>query len=182
MNNNKNVRAFGKTIKGICWLTVAMFSFLLSGCLAEHDLIDSSYHVADELISQLDPALIDDYPILTASFVNIDNLEKSSTLGRAIAEYVASRFVQKNFKVVELKLRNTVYIKEKSGEFLLSREIRDISTEHEVKALVVGTYSIAKNMVYVSARVVDPADATILATYDYSIPIRSNVSHMLSQY
>lgn len=163
-------------------LAVVALAVALGGCVEKTDLIKSSYQIADALIEQLDPQDFgDDSPVVVASFVSIDNLEKSSTFGRVLAEYIGSRFVQNGFKVVELKLRDTVYIKQDGGEFLLSREVKNLSAEHEVNALVVGTYSIGSDTVYVAARVVDPADATILATYDYSLKIGSNLAQMLGR-
>lgn len=163
-------------------LAVAVAALTIVGCVEKTDVIQSSYQIADALIKQLDPRdKRSDSPIVVASFVSIDNLEKSSTFGRALAEYIGSRFVQSGFKVVELKLRDTVYIKQDGGEFLLSREVKNLSAEHEVNALVVGTYSLADDTVYLAARVVDPSDATILATYDYSLKIGSNLAQMLGR-
>lgn len=178
----KQKRHYADSLVFCCWALLAMFGGVVGGCVAQTDLIASSYQVTDALCLQLDqPEQRMNYPVVVASFVNIDNLEQSSTFGRAIAEYVGSRFSQNGFKVVELKLRDTVYIKQNSGEFLLSREVKNLSTEHEVKALVVGTYSVAEDTVYVAAKVVDPIDATILATYDYSIRIGKNIAQMLSK-
>lgn len=174
---------YKKWLVALCYATLAVVTGMLGGCLAQTDLIKSSYQVADALTLQLDqPDQGANYPLVVASFVNIDNLEQSSTFGRAIAEYVGSRFSQNGFKVVELKLRDTVYIKQNSGEFLLSREVKNLSTEHEVKALVVGTYSLAEDTVYVSAKVIDPSDATILATHDYSLRVGRNLTQMLGKH
>lgn len=174
---------YKKWLVAFCCAILAAGTGVLGGCIAQTDLIKSSYQVADALTLQLDQPDQDmNYPVVVASFVNIDNLEQSSTFGRAIAEYVGSRFTQNGFKVVELKLRNTVYIKQNSGEFLLSREIKNLSAEHEVKALVVGTYSLAEDIVYVAARVIDPSDATILATYDYSLKVGRNLTQMLGKH
>lgn len=160
----------------VAWLA------MLGGCVEQSDLIKSSYEVADALGRQIEPpGPKADFPVIVASFVNIDNLEQSSTLGRSIAEYVGSRFSQNGFKVIELKLRDTVYIKESGGEFLLSREVKNLSTEHEVKALVVGTYSLAGDTVYVASKVINPADATILATHDYSLKVGRNLAQMLGK-
>ncbi len=165
-----------------CCCVLTALSVTLGGCDEQTDLINSSYQVADALSRQIEqPNQKENYPVIVASFVNIDNLEQSSTFGRALAEYVGSRFSQNGFKVVELKLRDTVYIKQNSGEFLLSREIKNLSTEHEVKALVVGTYSLAEDTVYVAAKVIDPSDATILATYDYSLKVGRNLAQMLGK-
>lgn len=154
---------------------------LLTSCFGDEKLIETSYRVADELILQMAPPDANDSPIMAASFVNIDNLDKSSTMGRVISEYIASRFVKRGYKVVELKVRDSVYVKEQSGEFLLSRDLNYLSQEHETSSLIVGTYSVASNTVYLSAKVVDPATSMVVATCDFAIPVNANVIKMLGK-
>jgi TolB-like protein len=78
-----------------------------------------------------------------------------------------------------MKLRTTIFIKEGSGEFLLSRELSEISTKHNAQAMVVGTYAIASDRVYLTVRVVNAVDSAILASYDYNVPITRDVFKML---
>ena len=158
----------------------------LSSCIGfqaywnlDTDLIEKSYNNADQLIARSLPPLTPDQNILIASYVNIDNLEESSTFGRAISEYIASRFVQRGYKIVEMKLRKSAFIRKKGGEFMLSRALKDISTEHNVQAVIVGTYSVASDLVYVSSRIINPSDNTITSTYDYRLPLGSNTTKML---
>ena len=60
-------------------------------------------------------------PFIVATLVNIDQLEQSSTLGRLISEQVASRMTQMGYGVLELKVRNGIYMKRNEGELLLTR-------------------------------------------------------------
>ena len=71
-----------------------------------------------------------------------------------MAECITSRLAQKGHTVVEIKLRDALYIKDKAGEFLLSRRVRDMSNAHNAQAVVVGTYARAKTDLYISARMV----------------------------
>jgi hypothetical protein len=66
-------------------------------------------------------------PLLVATIVNIDSLGQSSRFGRLISEQVATRLTQQGYSVVEMKLRNDVYIQEGTGELLLSRDVRNLS-------------------------------------------------------
>ena len=94
-------------------------------------------------------------PILITSFVNIDNLKASSTFGRITSEQVSSRFSQVGYSVVELKLRNSVFIKEESGEFILSRALKSLSTSHDAQAVLTGTYAEGKSVVYVTSKLIN---------------------------
>ncbi len=172
--------------KVIFYAIICSLVFFFSSCVGfraywnlDTDLIETSYKNADQLIGRTLPPLIPDQNILIASYVNIDNLEESSTFGRAISEYIASRFVQRGYKVVEMKLRKSAFIRKKGGEFMLSRALKDISTEHNVQAVIVGTYSIASDLVYVSSRIINPADNIVISTYDYLLPLGSNTLKML---
>ncbi len=174
---NRKMLMRGISIISLCMLLSAN----LSGC-RDANLIGSSYTAADRLIEQAKPPLIPDQPILIASFVNIDNLEESSTFGRTISEYIGSRLNQNDYRVIEMKLRKSVFMKKSAGEFLLSRDLKDISTRHNAQAIVVGTYATAKSVVYISARIIRLSDSVILSSYAYKLPLGKNTRKMLEVY
>ncbi len=161
-------------------LTVLVAIIVLGGCAeltttsqrpADSDLVFNSYQAADTMLSQASWLRENRQPLLAASFVNINNLNNSSSLGRIIAEQVASRFAQQGFTVIEVKLRDTLFIQEGSGEFVLSRDLQQISRSHNVAAVIAGTYAVGKDSIYVSARLIRASDSLILAAYDYSLPM-----------
>jgi TolB-like protein len=139
----------------------------------------ANYKAADALLNNIYPKLPKDSPVLVASFVNIDALDDSSTFGRVVAEQFASRFKQRNYATIEMKLRTNVFIREGTGELLLSREMAEISDKHRAQAVVVGTYAVASKKVYITARVVNVSDGRVLSSYDYDIPITGDVFKML---
>ncbi len=163
-----------------------LLAWLLAGCVTESyqpSLIEFTYPAADRLgfnlsqgIDQQQRPLQMDKPLLVASFVELDNLEKTSTFGRLMAEQIASRLTQKGFSVIELKLREQLYIHATSGEFALSRELQNISREQNAQALLVGTYSVIQDHVYVTAKIVR-SDGHVYAAHDFAIPR----SHLLER-
>lgn len=159
-------------------------SLLLAGCetatvqpqaAEESNLVQSSEDAATALVNQLGPNLRPDQPLIVASFVNVDHLDESSTLGRMLAEQMASSLTRQGLPVVELKLRDSLFIQEGSGEFMLSRELQHISQSHQAQAVVVGTYAIGRQSVYVTSRLVRVADNRILAASDYRLPMDADV-------
>jgi TolB-like protein len=143
-------------------------------------------HVAsDRLIRQLRGSIADGTPILVGTVANINKLETSNPLGRAITEHISTRFVQRGFTVSEMKLRQSVNIQntmkgeDASGEFLMSRDVRAVSGEHKAVAIVSGTYAVADTEVLVTARVVDVASGHVLASTDYTIPRNDDVNMLL---
>lgn len=143
------------------------------------DITAASYKAADSLLKKLKGEIPKDVPILVASFVDIDDLGSSSTFGRLVSEQFASRFSQKGYATMEIKLRTKVFISQGSGQFLLSRELKDISNKHSAHAVVVGTYAVASSKVYLTARVVNFRNGRILASHDYCMPIGRNTLKIL---
>ncbi|HMA66425.1 MAG TPA: FlgO family outer membrane protein [Desulfosalsimonadaceae bacterium] len=137
------------------------------------NLLESSYSAADTLVEALHQRKISrDTQILSASFVNIDNLKESSTLGRVVAEQISSRLAQYGYKILEMKLRQeSVFIKEKKGEFLLSRQLKNISTDQNADAVLVGTYAAADSSIFVSARIVNTTNNTVITGCDYRLAL-----------
>lgn len=118
-------------------------------------------------------------PFIVATLVNIDQLEQSSTLGRLISEQVASRMTQLGYGVLELKVRNGIYMKRNEGELLLTREIKEVATTHNAQAVVVGTYAESSNLVYVNLKIVNPASSVVLAAYDYALPLDKQIQSLI---
>ncbi len=166
---------------------------LMVGCssvIYDKDLVSASYKVADVLLSNIRDTLMlgnvsrngfyPARPILVASFVNIDNVQQSSTFGRMVSEQIGSRIAQHGYKVIEMKLRtDTVFIQTQNGEFLLSRELQLISQQYDAYAVVVGTYGMSKEVVYVTAKLVRVKDSVILSSHDYGLPIGPDTKRML---
>jgi TolB-like protein len=97
-----------------------------------------------------------------------------------ISEQISSRMAQHGFKVLEMKLRqNSIYIKEGEGEFLLSRQLKEISASHNGDLVIVGTYAVAEKTIYISARIVNAADSTIVTGYDYQLKRNFQIESML---
>jgi TolB-like protein len=136
--------------------------------------------IADNLAENAAQSLGPADPLIVASFVNVNNLEESSSFGRIIAEQIASRFAQRGQPVIELKLRhNSIFISEGKGELMLSRDLREISKTHNASAVVVGTYADGRDRLYVSARIVRPTDNIVVSSYDYGIPMGTNTMNVM---
>jgi len=146
----------------------------------EPDLVKISYAIADRLIKDVSVPIDTKNPILISSLVDINNIEKSSGLGRIMSEQIGSRFAQQGFSIIELKLRESLYVKKQGGEFLLSRSVQDISKSHNAQAMLVGTYAQGRDTVYISTRILNAEKGKIISSYDFSIPLTNNIYHLIS--
>ncbi len=156
-------------------------SFTLPNPQRYSNILETSYVAADSLGKGLRfREITPDMPILAASFVNIDDLTQSSTLGRIVSEQIASRLAQHGFKVIETKLRQgSIFIKKGKGEFLLSRELLDLSANQGAQAVLVGTYAVSEHFIFISARVVRTEDSSVVTGYDYELPQDKTTKSML---
>ncbi len=156
---------------------------------SESHLIRASYDAVDRVLSAIEHSHLNfkmnkQRPLIVTSFVDIDDVRHSSTFGRMIGEQVGSRFAQSGYQVIELKMRHDIFVPSpeqnvSSGEFMLSRELRDLSFEHDAQGVVVGTYAAAKNIVYVTLKVVDARNNIIVYSTDYSLPMDENIKNLL---
>jgi TolB-like protein len=169
-----------------------MLTLLLCGCAstskgptyeqaAHSNLIALSYTAADVILGQSKGALDADKPILTATLVSIDELTRSSSLGRLISEQVGSRLAQQGVAVIEMKMRGTIFVQKGVGEMLLSRDLREIASSHDAQAVVVGTYAVSPDFVYVTVKLVRSIDNHILGAHNYVLPADSNIKGLLAQ-
>lgn len=137
----------------------------------EHALLQSAYQAADVLHRQLSGTDVADYPMLAASFVNSENLERTSNVGRLLSEQVASRLSQLGYSIREIQLREReLAVRPQEGVFALSRESSKIISDMEALTILVGTYTIVERQIYVNARVLRTSDGTALASADFSLP------------
>ena len=130
-----------------------------------------------KLIADYGPA--GDTPVLVATVVNVNDMRRTAPLGRTLSEQYASQMATAGFNVKEMKLRGDVFIREETGELLLSREIKDIARSHNANMVLVGTYSAASNFTYVSLKFVRTEDSRIIRAYDYALPNDTAVTKLL---
>lgn len=145
------------------------------------DLISFSYKIADSLIERAMPPLMPghpDMPIMVTTFVDNNDLKKTSRFGRLLQEHISSRMVQIGYTVREIKLTRTITMEAKSGETVLSRDLTKISGEIQAQAVVAGTISRSGRMLYLSARLIAPENSNILATCDHQLFMDDNLLAM----
>ena len=144
------------------------------------NLTAMSYAAAETLVSNAQNTIDTGKTILFASLVNIDDVQRSSTFGRMVAEQMASRFAQMGYSVKELKLRSSMVVREQEGELMLSRDLQDLTAEYEAQAVVTGTYAVGKKAVYVTVRMVSIADNQVISSYDFGVPNGQNTRSLLA--
>ena len=150
----------------------------------ETDLVEFSYQATEDLITKAFPPLVQqnpEMPILTTTFVDNNDLTKTSQFGRILQEHMTSHFTQMGYSVNEIKLAKTLEIQERSGETILSRDLKKISGNQKAQAILVGTISFANRSMYISTRLINPTTGTIISSADYKLPMDYHIMAMFKQ-
>jgi TolB-like protein len=169
--------ARGLVIVGLALAVAACAAGAYYYSAGDSNLIRGNYAAADVLVA---PGWVSagGGPILVATVVDINQLDRSSTLGRLISEHVASRLALKGYTVTELKITGPVYVRTPEGELMLSREVKTVSAKHGAQAVAVGTYapetSGGNGVVFVSLKLVRMSDNTIVGASDYALVLAQN--------
>lgn len=175
-------------MKILSMISFLLIGFILSGCALssqptadkpKFDMTDLNYKAAEKLL--LHSGIPKESIIIMATVVNIDEIEKSSTLGRLISEHISSQFIHKGMNVVEMKFRENVYIKQNEGEMMLTREIGKLATSYRANAVVVGTYAISNSAVYINLKIIDPKTNVAISATDYVLPMNSDIEDMVGK-
>lgn len=118
-------------------------------------------------------------PIAVTTFVEIDNLYQSSTFGRILAEQLISELSMRGYNVIEIRMSDAVQIIEDQGELGLSRENNVIKGNQDISGLIVGTYAVSPNRVYVNSRLIDPKSSGILSVGSVEMKKTEEIAHLL---
>lgn len=144
-----------------------------------YPLLAVTQTAADRLNEQIKKALNPPGPLVMATLVNINNLEMSSAFGRTIAEQVSAGLTRNGFQIVEVKFRNGVYIKRNQGELALSHELKDLARTSSAQGVVAGTYSVGKDLVFVTLKVIHQNENIVLASHSFTLPLDGNIVSLL---
>jgi TolB-like protein len=120
--------------------------------------------IADQLfksnISKKNPLRI----ILT-SFVDLNNLNKTTPFGRVISESMFNELHVRKFKITDFRGQETVSVNE-DGEFHITREVEKLKDSIEsVEFILVGTYAKFEDQsLVVNARIVDSISGNVVSS------------------
>jgi len=137
------------------------------------------WNARDKIIG--DDAFDTTRPVLCAVTVNPNAFHDTSNFGRLMGQSLKTALQsQRANKIIEIDLRqqwlpifgNGAGSKEKSvGEFFLSRDVALLAKHFNSGAVLVSTYSVALNKVYVQVELINTDQNVIVAAHQFDIPI-----------
>lgn len=144
-----------------------------------HKLIAANYAAVDKLIEVSSQPMSVKRPILVTSLVDNTQLKRSTPFGRISSEQMGSRLVAAGFMVREVKMGRAIKIRQGSGEFVLSRDTKELRRIQSAQAIIAGTYTPTPSGVYVNVKLLRASDAKVLAAHDYVLTMDDDISELV---
>ncbi len=134
--------------------------------------------LAGNLIGQGD--LDADARVIVATFVNLDDLYRTSGLGRLLQEETIGALRRAGMDIIDVRKTPSMLVKRRFGEYGLSRDLEEIPYVHLADAVLVGTYRRAAGRVFINARLLDNADNRVLGVAETVLPVSPLVEDLLT--
>ena len=166
---------------------------LLAACSSKpHDFVALGYEAAGALVTGAHGELAPDAPIVYSVFTPAGQPSTSSPFGRIFAEHVSSGLAHQGLKVVELRLREAIAVRE-GGPYALSDDFHDVAGRALARAVLVGSYALSRSAsgrssygsyfaypgysdseqyyVLITVRLVDVATGIVLSSWDKRVAL-----------
>lgn len=132
------------------------------------------------LIANASEVMADEYVVAVSTFVSLDNLYATSSLGRFLGEQMLSTLQQAGLEVVEVRKTPGMMVSPYHGEYALSRSMDEINLVQQAQAVVVGTYAVAGQEIFVNARLLRNDDNRVLSSASMVLPIDGMTANLLA--
>jgi len=151
---------------------------MLTGCsrfffrpneTSDGNLIELSYTAVDQLLLHLPQPLPRGSVVVINSLINVNDLGQSLSFGRIVSEQISSAFQLNGYRVMGMELPTEVFVKNEAGILQLPEKTKEALTAIGATVIVIGSYAPGRNNVYVSLRMVDFSNQTIVSSTDYQV-------------
>jgi len=132
-----------------------------------------------QLLQNAADSIAEEYVVTVNSFVNLNSLYKTSSLGRYLGEQMIGELQAAGVEVIDVRKANSVMIRESFGEFGLSRDMHELRSNHGSQAMVVGTYTYANGQILLNARVLRNSDGMVISHANSAFVLDSLTGQLL---
>lgn len=173
-------------------LLLMLLSLLLGGCLgskpggtvsvASPDFFGFGDYLARQLVANRGYSNgANGERILLTSMVNLDNLYETSAFGRTMTESLSTCLFRYGFRVAEVRKAPSLFIRDKQGELLLSRDASLVAKSQQVQSIVTGTYSLTPTTVIINVRLLDAGSQEVLSVAGMELQRSHNINYLLAR-
>ena len=108
-------------------------------------------------------------PIAVASFVDLDTLKDTNWMGQQIEESFIYELNRRGEVVVDFKTTGNIQVTPQ-GDFVMSRNYKDLSSRLPISRILTGTFSRNQQGILVNARIIDLRTKMVETTAQSLIP------------
>ena len=141
------------------------------------DYIESCYRTTKYMLGNARPEIMGDdafdqsRPIIWASTVDLNDYSKTTNFGRLMGETLAIALQNhRKSKLIQMTLRQGTVPITSDGEFLLSRDARDLAAQFNAGAALVSSYSVSIDRVYIQCSLINVDQNTLVGSVQFDIP------------
>jgi TolB-like protein len=116
--------------------------------------------------------------IAVTTFVNLNNFTEASDFGRLLPEVMLTQLYLHGYNVSDFRTYKGLKIRKKDGEFILTRDTKEMKELLVNDYLLVGTYILDRNLVILNARLVDTIEGKLVSAAQVNID-RDSVEYLL---
>ncbi|MBI5558392.1 MAG: hypothetical protein HY885_12220 [Deltaproteobacteria bacterium] len=117
--------------------------------------------------------------LILTTMVNLDDLYETSGFGRALTEALSTSLFKQGFGIAEIRKAPGLYMKDKEGELMLTRDASLIAQKQEAQAIVAGTYSLTPTTVIVNIRMIEAGSSEVMSVGALEIQRSANINYLL---
>lgn len=132
-----------------------------------------------QLLQNSAHGIAEEYVLTVNSFVNLNSLYKTSSLGRYLGEQMIGELQAAGVNVIDVRKSNSLMIRESFGEYGLSRDMNELRSNHGSQAMVVGTYTYANGQILLNARVLRNTDGMVISHANSAFALDSLTEQLL---
>lgn len=151
----------------------------IGGGAPSNTLSNVATFLADQLTNNRNLKNVSDSRIAVASFVNLNKIDETDTLGMALAENLMHEMHIRGFGVVDFKTMQELRVRPQ-GDFVFSRDLGDIKPQHNIHYFLSGTITRNSDGAVINARLIQSDTSLIVSTAQSYIP-RNNLARILGE-
>lgn len=136
--------------------------------------------LAKQLLAHASEEIADQYKVAVSTFVNLNNLYRTSALGRYLSEQLMGELQTAGIDVIDLRRTPSIMVSRTHGVYALSRDMDELSFVHSAQATLVGTYTVAAKQLFINARLLRNRDSRVLASASLMLPLNPLLRSLLA--
>ena len=137
-------------------------------------------YMAFALRNNLKDTEVPSSPVIVTTFVDLNDLNHTSVLGRLLAEKLIDELSRNGFDVSEIRKARDLFIREQVGETILSRDAAELLQNSDARAILVGTYVATGKALMINSRLLDLHSPRILSSCSYELVMSPEIEALLS--